>query len=221
MHAVLRSLGKAATRAPVAARRAIAYTTRSALQRISQRRYASSTTPYSTTQDPAEAEALQCLEKGTQKLEDGDVHAAKSLYQRSVEIKPTAGALFNLGVAAYHLREFDDAINAWKKSIDVQPSADAHTNLASAYIISANPRPDLALIHLRAAISLAPDDPEIMFNLAAVLEASGNLSEALEYYKKSHENGVEKAAVHIRNVSTKIFGQRLREVEDKDKGGAS
>ncbi len=59
--------------------------------------------PHSTPIDPAETEALQCLEKGTQKLEEGDVQGAKVLYQRSVEIKRDAGALFNLGVTHYHL----------------------------------------------------------------------------------------------------------------------
>jgi exonuclease VII small subunit len=53
--------------------------------------------------DPAETEALSCLEKGTQKLEEGDVEAARTLYQRSVEIKRTASSLFNLGVTHYHL----------------------------------------------------------------------------------------------------------------------
>ena len=65
--------------------------------------FATSTTPHSTPIDPAETEALQCLEKGTQKLEEGDVEGAKLLYQRSVEIKRDAGALFNLGVTHYHL----------------------------------------------------------------------------------------------------------------------
>jgi len=61
-------------------------------------------------------------------------------------------------------------------------------DLASAYIISPITRPDLALQHLQyvrtapaaesvltlspsIASSLAPEDPEIAFNLAAVLEA--------------------------------------------------
>jgi hypothetical protein len=33
--------------------------------------------PHSTASDPAEVEALQCLEQGTVKLEEGDVKAAK------------------------------------------------------------------------------------------------------------------------------------------------
>jgi hypothetical protein len=65
--------------------------------------WATSTTPHSTASDPAELQALQCLEQGTQKLEEGDVEAAKMLYKRSVEVKRTASSLFNLGVTHYHL----------------------------------------------------------------------------------------------------------------------
>jgi hypothetical protein len=70
----------------------------------------------------------------------------------------------------------------------------------------------------RIAVQLSPHDPEIAFNLAAVLEAcksvqpgrlyqltsieclGGQLEESLKYYSSSKDNGVERAAVHIRNV---------------------
>ncbi|KAF9221363.1 TPR-like protein [Gyrodon lividus] len=179
--------------------------------------WATSTTPHSTASDPAEAEALQCLEQGTQKLEEGDVQGAKELYKRSVEVKRNASSLFNLGVTHYHLKEFDDAIAAWKESITLQPtSADTHTNLASAYIISPISRPDLALHHLHIAASLSPEDPEIAFNLAAVLEATGQLEEALKHYKRSQENGVERAAMHVRNVSAKILGKKMKAAQDAE-----
>jgi tetratricopeptide (TPR) repeat protein len=108
--------------------------------------WATSTTNHSSTSDPAEAEAVQCLEYGTQKLEEGDVQAAKALYKRSVEIRRNASSLFNLGVTHYHLsasltlifrsrsycfpsEEFDEAIASWKESIALQPtSPDAHTS---------------------------------------------------------------------------------------------
>ena len=106
--------------------------------------FATSTTPHSTASDPAEVQANQCLEQGTQKLEEGDIEAAKALYKRSVDIKKTASSLFNLGVTHYHLsgllrssshldlictEEYDDAIYAWKQSITLQPSSpDAHTS---------------------------------------------------------------------------------------------
>ncbi|RDB23820.1 hypothetical protein Hypma_009017 [Hypsizygus marmoreus] len=185
----------------------------------SSRRWATSVTPHSTASDPAEVEALRCLEQGTVKLEEGDVQAAKALYKRSTEIKRSASSLFNLGVTHYHLKEYDEAIEAWKESIALQPSSpDAHTNLASAYIISPGiPRPDLAIHHLRIATSLSPEDPEIAFNLAAVLEATGRLEDALVQYQRSKDYGVERAALHIRNVSAKILGQRMKAAEESGK----
>ncbi|PIL27852.1 hypothetical protein GSI_11006 [Ganoderma sinense ZZ0214-1] len=196
-------------------RRATAENPRVALQSIG-RRWATSTTATSSAVNPAEVEAMQCLEEGTQKLEEGDVQAAKTLYQRSVDIKRSASGLFNLGVTHYHLKEFDQAISCWKDSITLQPSSpDAHTNLASAYIVSPVSRPDLALHHLRVASSLAPEDGEIAFNLAAVLEACGFLEESLEQYKKSKEFGVERAAMHMRNVSAKILGKQMKEAESQ------
>ncbi|KAI0705128.1 hypothetical protein BC835DRAFT_1314444 [Cytidiella melzeri] len=185
----------------------------SALLSCGQRRWATSTTPHSTASDPAEVEALQCLEQGTLKLEEGDVEAAKEFYQRSVEIKRTASSLFNLGVTHYHLKQFDEAISAWKDSIALQPSSpDAHTNLASAYVMLPVSRPDLALHHLHIAASLAPADGEIAFNLAVVLESCGKLEEALKQYKRSTQHGIQRAEMHIRNVSAKILG-RMAEAE--------
>ncbi|KAG9124621.1 hypothetical protein FRC07_010917 [Ceratobasidium sp. 392] len=178
--------------------------------------WASSITPNSSTRDPAEMEALLTLEEGTRKLEEGDVEGARVLYQRSVDVRRNASNLFNLGVTKYHAKDFDGAIENWKESIELQPdSPDAHTNLASAYIMNPVPKPQLALQHLRSglsiiAVQLSPQDPEIAFNLAAVLEACGQLEEALRYYTSSKENGVERASVHIRNVSAKILGQRAK-----------
>ncbi|KAH9975887.1 hypothetical protein BGW80DRAFT_69229 [Lactifluus volemus] len=172
------------------------------------KRWATSTTPHSRASDPAEEEALLCLEQGTQKLEEGDVEGAKKLYQRSVDIKCNASSLFNLGVTHYHLKEFDEAIHSWRSAIELQPSsADAHTNLASAYLNHSQSRPDLALQHLQIAAKLAPEDPEMAFNLASILEAFDRLPEALEYYMRSKRYGVDRAAVHIKDVSAKIERQ--------------
>ncbi|KAB5594940.1 hypothetical protein CTheo_1573 [Ceratobasidium theobromae] len=180
--------------------------------------WASSVTPSSSTHDPAEMEALLALEEGTRKLEEGDIDGARALYQRSVDLKPNASNLFNLGVTKYHAKNFDGAIENWKQSIELQPdSPDAHTNLASAYIMNPIPKPQLALQHLRIAVELAPQDPEIAFNLAAVLEACGELDESLRYYTMSKDHGVERAAIHIRNVSAKILGKRVRAQEAMEK----
>ena len=78
------------------------------------------------------------------------------------------------------LDDLPGAIESWTHALRLAPdSPDAHTNLASAYIMSKPPQADKALEHLtyvgRTHPSLAatqsPDDGEIHFNLGTVLEA--------------------------------------------------
>jgi hypothetical protein len=77
----------------------------------------------------------------------------------------------------------------------------------------------------RVAAKLAPEDPEIAFNLASILEACQycpllgqsaltpqtveRLPEALEYYKRSKRLGIDRAAVHIKDVSTPTITAQL------------
>lgn len=74
--------------------------------------WASSVTPQSSVSDPAETEALRCLEQGTSKLEEGDLESAKAFYQRSNEIKRSASSLFNLGVTHYHLSKLSSCVKS-------------------------------------------------------------------------------------------------------------
>lgn len=69
----------------------------------------------------------------------------------------SATAHYNIGICQYQSRtwaadadDLDGAIASWTTALKLAPdSADAHTNLASAYIMSKPPRADLALEHLR------------------------------------------------------------------------
>ncbi|SPO43196.1 uncharacterized protein PSANT_00880 [Moesziomyces antarcticus] len=177
---------------------------------VSARTYATSTTPASSALDPADEESQRFLEEGTTHLEAGDLEKAKLAYERSLEIKRNSSALFNLGVCYYHDRNLDGAIAAWKESLELAPeSADAHTNLASAYVLSKPSRPDLAVSHLKTAASITPDDPEIQYNLAAVLEACEQLEDALTAYKRALEGGIQRAEQNIRNCSAKLLGAKF------------
>lgn len=197
-------------------------------QHNASRTYATSTTPTSSSLDPADEESQRFLEEGTTHLEAGDLSAAKSAYERSLSIKRNSSALFNLGVCLYHDRNLPDAIAAWNESLQLAPdSADAHTNLASAYVLSKPSRPDLAVSHLKTAASITPDDPEIQYNLAAVLEACEQLEEALVAYKRALEGGIQRAEQNIRNCSAKILSakfanqqaaQEQREGEEEEDG---
>ncbi|KAK4703365.1 hypothetical protein P7C70_g2847, partial [Phenoliferia sp. Uapishka_3] len=80
-------------------------------------------------------------------------------------------------------------------------------------------RPDLALEHLQKALEINPDDAELVYNLAAVLEATEDEEEALIAYQRAEGLGIERAAVNIRNIGAKILGKRLKEeaVEEERK----
>ncbi|WVW84870.1 hypothetical protein I302_106905 [Kwoniella bestiolae CBS 10118] len=173
------------------------------------RGYATSSGEASTV-DPALTRALDLLESGTRALEDGDLSKAAKLYRESVEAKETSEGWHNLGNCEYHLQNKVAAVEAWGKSIELQPSADAHTNLASAYVLDSPPKPALAIKHLTSALELSPEDPEIAFNLAAVLESTGQLEPSLTLYKKAQSGGIERAAQNVRNVSAKIIGERAK-----------
>jgi hypothetical protein len=51
-------------------------------------------------EDPTEHTAMEAMQEGNKRLEEGDVQGARDQYAKSVEIKPTASACFNLGVGA-------------------------------------------------------------------------------------------------------------------------
>lgn len=113
-------------------------------------RMATSTTPHSSFKDPALEESQRHLEIGGVALEAGNIADAKLAYERAIEISESPSAYFNLGVCHYASKEIDKAIEAWTHTIQLSPeSADAHTNLASAYVMSSPSRPDLAIEHLK------------------------------------------------------------------------
>jgi len=64
---------------------------------------ASSDSAAPTMEDPTEHTAMEAMQEGNKMLEEGDVKGAREHYAKSVEIKPTASACFNLGVGALFL----------------------------------------------------------------------------------------------------------------------
>ncbi|MBW0491062.1 hypothetical protein O181_030777 [Austropuccinia psidii MF-1] len=161
--------------------------------------------------EPIEQESQRLIEKGSSLLEKGDLEGALKTYQSSLLMKPSPNGYYNLGIVLYQLKRIPEAIEAWEKSLAECPSADVHTNLASAYILSKQPQPFKALDHLKKAVELDPTDGEIRFNLGAVNEANGHLNDALAEYNKARQLGVKRAEQNIRNVGAKLLRKRLTE----------
>ncbi|GAA6063609.1 hypothetical protein JCM10212_006226 [Sporobolomyces blumeae] len=203
---------------------------------------ATSTTPTSSSFDPQTVQAQQALDDGTKALEQGDfAHAAKE-YERSIGIKETAIAYYNLGVVQYQLKQLAASITSFEKSLALtdpavkptlpDPTApipeltpaqiilgDTHTNLGAAYILSSPPRPDKALEHLQKALMINPDDGEVCYNLAAVLEATGEFDEAMVAFERADKLGIDRAKINIRNLGGKILAKKREEAEKEGKTG--
>lgn len=176
----------------------------------SARIQATSPSPTSSIKNPAEEESQRNLEIGTAALEAGNVPDAKAAYERAISIFETASAHFNLGVCQYHEKDIDSAIQSWKSTLRLSPeSADAHTNIASAYVMSVPSRPDLAIEHLKQAAAITPEDAEVQFNLGAVLEACEQLDESIKAYERAQKGGIERAKENVRNVRAKILAIKL------------
>lgn len=136
----------------------------------------------------------------------------------SLSIMPTSSAHFNLGVVHFRLSDLPAAIASFEACLKLSPEAsDAYTNLASCYVMSSPPRPDLAVEHLQKATSLDPRDGESWFNLAAVLEACERLEESVKAYEKSIELGIDRAEENKRNCVAKILAARLAVVGEEEK----
>lgn len=48
------------------------------------------------------------------------------------------------------------------------------------------------------------------------MRVADQLDEALLHYNRAKDHGIERAAMHIRNVGAKIVGKRLKEEEGKN-----
>ncbi|KAJ1970836.1 hypothetical protein H4R35_005625 [Dimargaris xerosporica] len=156
--------------------------------------------------DPsAQAKAQQLIQEGTELLQRGQVIEASHLFRQSAEFHATATAYFNLGVCHYQSQQFAEAVAAWQQSLDLAPDhADVHVNLASAYFLHLKDA-HKALTHLEKATELAPDDGEVHYNYGCILEATGQLEQAIEKYRRALGMGVKRADMNLRNAMARYL----------------
>ncbi|KAJ3117598.1 hypothetical protein HDU96_006196 [Phlyctochytrium bullatum] len=108
------------------------------------------------------------------------------------------------------MRQQDDAINAWKKSIEMDPNlVDAHVNLANVLMLTQK-QPEAAIEHYKKAILLNPKDGEVQFNYGCALDSLGRLDAAIEQYEQALANGIERAEKNLRNAKAKALSAKVK-----------
>jgi tetratricopeptide (TPR) repeat protein len=91
------------------------------------------------------------------------------------------------GMTYVSLKDYPNAITEFQTSISMKPTAEAYSNLGTAYLQVG--KPNLALDALKKAEAMSPNDSVVLYNLAAAESRSGNTDLALEYLDKALRAG--------------------------------
>ncbi|KAJ2997924.1 hypothetical protein HDV02_005019 [Globomyces sp. JEL0801] len=129
---------------------------------------------------------------GVSKWNLDDFKGAKEYFQLSINDFPTSDAYYNLA----NLEQMDDA----------------HVNIANVLTIKLQNRTD-ALVHYKEALKLSPEDGEIHYNYAVVLDSMGQLESAIDEYTIAINLGIEMAEKNLRNAKAKLIASKAEQTK--------
>jgi Flp pilus assembly protein TadD len=127
---------------------------------------------------------------GTAQQEEGRLDEAAAHYRRAIEIKADyAPAHNNLGVVLRAQGDVQGAINQYEEALRLyEDYPSARHNLATALRARGNDRasngqPQDAIVDLKLAVMLRPEDPAARYDLATVLLEANSHAEAVEHLR--------------------------------------
>jgi Flp pilus assembly protein TadD len=114
---------------------------------------------------------------GSNKMKQGDLEGAFDLFERSIALKPTARAYYNMGVIYLTRSDYDKALEANLKAVELDPEhAWAHVNLG--YLYARQRNHEKAAGEYERALEIDPKDVETMINLASMYMSIGRNADA-------------------------------------------
>ncbi len=129
-------------------------------------------------------------------VEYGRMHSVKDLIQEGIQIfeaivaedSAQAMAWYNLGNSYSALENYDQAVECFKRSIDLQPDfPDAHVNLGIAYYHLGQHQPELNCYD--RALEINPDHPQALISKGAILASVYDKhTEAIDLYEHALSN---------------------------------
>lgn len=136
---------------------------------------------------------------------DFEADAAKEFAQE-LQIDPTnANAAYELGEIRRRARQLDVAKELFELALQYDPEfQEAHVGLAR--VLLALNKPEAALVHLKRAIILSPEDSVEYFFIAQVYGALGNSSEqqkALAEFRRMRDQALQR-----QQIGTRVFSGR-------------
>ncbi|KAG2181369.1 hypothetical protein INT43_008952 [Umbelopsis isabellina] len=151
-------------------------------------------------------DAQSHLDLGTEYLNKGSIDMAMNSYHQSVQIAPSSAGYFNIGICYFQMGKHKDAIQAFEKSLGLQPhNADAHTNIANCYLMLKDIKSGVK--HLEQATNFNPLDGEAQYNLGCVYDAMGETDKALLRLQMASDAGIAMATKKLKQVKAKAAKQ--------------
>ena len=110
-----------------------------------------------------------------------------SLWLDNVKKSPAKARVYNyLGLAYHKVKDIDNAIPQYKKSLSLDPFyADAHNNIGISYFDKGSV--DKAITHFKHAIDVNPSHADAHYNLGIAYGEKGLIDKAYEEMRKGIE----------------------------------
>jgi tetratricopeptide (TPR) repeat protein len=115
----------------------------------------------------------------------GKLDEAERMFRRSVEIRPTPGALSNLGTTLFYLRRYGEAAEVFEKAVALdERNANAWLNLGRALFMSpglreeAHPPLERARVLFEEQLRVNARDAGVLIDLADIQAMGGRMEEA-------------------------------------------
>ncbi len=175
---------------------------------------------YERAQQLAPAYRSALLNLGIVRLARGRNEEALAPLERLCELAPEHGeAWFNRGLCLHVLRRLDEARACYLKAIEWEPgNLAAHRHLGG--LCNELIDTEGAMKHFRDALALSPRDPDLLSEIASLLERANRLDEAretvdygLKYAAKDAALNFEAAKLDRRQGKPELGLQRLRGID--------
>jgi len=117
-------------------------------------------------------------------LDEGRVANAVEHFRKSLTMKPSAAAHYNLATALTMAGSLDEAVGSYEKALELRPDyALAHNNLGA--ILFQRGQLDAAGVHLREAVRLDPKNADALDNLGRLEQRLGDPRSARQHYEQA------------------------------------
>jgi tetratricopeptide (TPR) repeat protein len=153
-----------------------------------------------------EHQALMRFQLASILARQGDMAAARELYEEGLRVRPHDGAYMSLGFLLAAEGRLADAMQQYEAALRVNPaSVPAHLGLARTLLLQGNL--DAAVAHWTAAARLAPDDPSIPNDLGLAYARFGRYEDAIAQFEAALRRNPD-FAIARRNLEMAKAAQR-------------